>query len=104
MLIQAACPVFGPGLVRPASHLAVRSASEACPEQSRRDEVVFLSRFDRRLSVLATREMYAKGLLKIEEYLRLRLNRPAPEKKLDSAAFFATLPTWLVDDLRRCRA
>jgi site-specific recombinase XerD len=47
----------------------------------------------------STLETYHKGLRKLGEYLRLRLNKPAPEKKPNWEYHLAGLPDWIAQDL-----
>lgn len=47
-----------------------------------------------------TRSAYFKGLAKLEEYLRFRCHRPAPEKQTNWAYFLDPLPEVLAGDVR----
>lgn len=47
-----------------------------------------------------TRSAYFKGLAKLEEYLRFRCHRPAPEKQTNWPYFLDPLPQALAEDVR----
>lgn len=47
-----------------------------------------------------TRSAYFKGLAKLEEYLRFRCHRPAPEKQVNWPYFLDPLPQALAEDVR----
>src|SRR3990170_4352540 len=47
-----------------------------------------------------TRSTYAKGLLKMEQYLRQHSHRPAPERSVNWDHYVGVLPDWLADDVR----
>ena len=48
----------------------------------------------------STRASYVKGMNKLGEFLRLRLGKPAPERKLHWDYYLAGLPDWLRQALR----
>jgi len=47
-----------------------------------------------------TRSSYQKGLLKFGEFLRMRCHRPAKPKKVNWDHYTASMPQWLVRDIR----
>jgi integrase/recombinase XerD len=47
-----------------------------------------------------TRSSYLKGIAKLEEYLRLRCHRPAPEKRVNWSYYLGSLPDWLAHHVR----
>jgi site-specific recombinase XerD len=47
-----------------------------------------------------TRIEYHKGLMKLGEYLRLRLHKPARTKKVDWEFYLGTFPSWLAEMVR----
>ena len=47
-----------------------------------------------------TRSGFNKGLLKFGEFLRMRCHRPAKPKKVNWAHYTASMPQWLVRDIR----
>jgi len=48
----------------------------------------------------STRELYAKGVAKLEAYLHLRCRRPKPVYEPNWAHHVGPLPEWLADDVR----
>jgi integrase len=48
----------------------------------------------------STRECYLKGIAKLEEYLRYRCHKPAPEKRVNWNTYLGLLPDWLAEDVR----
>jgi site-specific recombinase XerD len=48
----------------------------------------------------STRASYLKGIAKLEEYLRFRRGKPAPEKRINWQHYVGPLPDWLTADVR----
>jgi hypothetical protein len=48
----------------------------------------------------STRISYYKGVAKLEEYLRHRCHRPAPERQPNWSYHLGPLPDWLAEDVR----